>query len=619
MIRPLYFFFRILGRRGTVQAFILSFAKMVISLLQFMPMIIILPMIRIVVMPNASKGLGRAGQILPENIKVVLENFVQNTPYQDMIIILIIAATIAQVLQGIITVIINQVMEVFLSKKQTALARSLFRSFLTYDYGRFKGDRPLQLITNGCVALTTVSKSLALLISSGFTIILATALLIYFFPLASLFGMGSFLTLTVISRFILAPYLKHLKVSGERAYQKAARSLEDRFDALKELKILGREKHLSEQFLEKTKKDAERSRALEIAKNTLQTILSSLHYLSLLVGFFAAVWFDYTPERTSAFLFVYILVMMRVVASVDILFGEYTAIKLQELNLEESYILMRELIGINLTQDDTTIPFEKEIKLENITFGYRDTGGSKPSKNAVGNISITIRKGEVVALVGKNGCGKTTLVDLLSAYHIPDKGKLLVDGAEITFHNAKSWQKNIGYVVQKPHIIDDSILENIIIGVDAERVDMERLAHITRITNLDEVTENLPDGIHSEVGSKGSKLSGGQAQRISIARALYRDSQVLFLDEATKSIDAASEKDILRGIAEHWKEKSIVMITHRVETLRQADKIYVMEQGKIVDQGTFEELSDTSELFRKLLGKEEIDQPEEIPAHQSTG
>ncbi len=606
MIRSLYFFFRIIGKRGITQLTILSAGQMVTSILQFLPMLLILPMIRLVVSPNSKKGMGRAGEILPESAKTVIENFLQSTSYQDLLVILVIAAIIAQIFQGFMTTFINNITDLFLSRKQIALARSLFRNFLTYDYGRFKGGNPVQLIDRGCLSLSAVSKSISLVLSNTFTFVIASSVLVYFFPIASIFGLSSFLMLTMASRFILAPYLQKLGAKEEKLRVQAQNVLEDRFGALKELKILGREQHLSERFIEKTKKDAERARALLISNNLITTISSSLHYGSLLVGFFAAIWYDYPPERISTFLFVYIIVMMRVAGSVNIILQQSTDIKMQELALESSYALIKELVAIDLVQSAEKIGFEKEAKLENISFQYHSKSNKK---NVLENFSLTVHKGEFVALVGKNGSGKTTVIDLLSAYHIPDKGRLLADGVPITFNNAQSWQRNIGYVIQKSHIIDDTILANITIGVEEDQIDLERLAHIIEVTKLDEVIDGLAHGINTKVGQKGNKLSGGQAQRLSIARALYGNSQMLLLDEATKSIDAATEKQIMKSITRHWKDKSIVMITHRLETLRQADKIYVLSQGEIVGAGNFEELSETNEPFRQLLGKDDDDAP----------
>lgn len=600
MIRSLYFFFRIIGAKGITQLTILSTGQMIASILQFLPMLLVLPMIRLVVSPDSGKSLGRAGQIIPESAKSIIENFLQSTPYQDILVVLVIAAITAQIFQGFMTAVINNVADLFLSRKQVALARSLFRNFLTYDYGRFKSGNPVELIENGCLGLTLVSRGLSIALSNAFTFGIASIVLIYFFPIASIFGISSFLILTIFSRFILAPYLKKFGAEQEKALLQARNKLTDRFEALKELKILGREKHLSERFIEKTQKDADRERALTIANNLLTTILSSLHYGSLLVGFFAAIWYEYPPERISAFLFVYIIVMIRVSASVNIMLQQFIIIKTQELSLENSYALMKELLNLDLDQDNQKMSFTENIRLENISFRYH---GKNNQENILENFNFTVNKGEFIALVGKNGSGKTTVIDLLSAYHIPDKGRLLADGIEVTFNNAQNWQKNIGYVIQKSHIIDDSILANITIGVKEEQFDLERLAHIIEVTKLDEVIAGLSDGINTQVGPKGKKLSGGQAQRLSIARALYSNSQILLLDEATKSIDAATEKQIMENITRYWKDKSIVMITHRLETLRQADKIYLLDRGRIVAEGNFDELSKNSELFCQLLGK----------------
>ena len=239
---------------------------------------------------------------------------------------------------------------------------------------------------------------------------------------------------------------------------------------------------------------------------------------------------------------------------------------------------------------------KKDLTLEEITFSY--SGTRMP---VIDNLNIKIDANTSVAFVGKTGVGKTTIADIILGLLRPDSGRMLVDGVEITDDNLPGWQKNLGYIPQDIYLQDDTVTQNIAFGVPDEKIDMNIVRDAARIANIHNfVTEELPNGYQTVVGERGVRLSGGQRQRIGIARALYHNPEVLVLDEATSDLDGATEKEVFEAINNIARTKTLIIIAHRLTTVRGCDVVYVLEKGKIVGQGKYDELMESNTEFRKM-------------------
>ena len=245
------------------------------------------------------------------------------------------------------------------------------------------------------------------------------------------------------------------------------------------------------------------------------------------------------------------------------------------------------------------VKFEKDIQLKNIVFKYPN------SKNLVlKKLSLKILAKNVVALVGKTGSGKTTIVDLIMSIIDPLNGTLEVDGKIINSNNCKSWQKIIGYVPQQIYLANDTIEANIAFGVDVDKIDFSEIERSAKIANLHEfVTNQLPEGYKTFIGERGVRLSGGQRQRIGIARALYNNPKVLIMDEATSALDSLTEKGIMQTINELRNDITIIIIAHRLSTVRECDQIYLVDNGKIIAQGNFLELVKKNDMFSSMVSQ----------------
>jgi ATP-binding cassette subfamily C protein len=220
------------------------------------------------------------------------------------------------------------------------------------------------------------------------------------------------------------------------------------------------------------------------------------------------------------------------------------------------------------------------------------------------NININIGKRDSIGIVGATGAGKTTLVDIFLGLLVPQKGLIKVDGLEVNDDNRREWQNNLGYVPQFIYLSDNTVTRNIAFGVPDQMIDLEKVKKAAKIAKIDEFIENeLPDGYETIVGERGIRLSGGQRQRIGIARALYRDPEVLVLDEATSSLDGVTEKAFIGALTDLSGVKTLLVIAHRFNTIKDCDRIYVMEKGRIIAQGSYDELMEKEERFRKMANQ----------------
>lgn len=236
-----------------------------------------------------------------------------------------------------------------------------------------------------------------------------------------------------------------------------------------------------------------------------------------------------------------------------------------------------------------------DIAIENLCFKY---DGALPNY-VLDGISLKIPQGKVTAIVGASGSGKTTLVKLMLGYYSPNEGQITVGGEDMERFNLVWWRSICGAVMQDGYVFSDSIARNI--AVSDDEIDMERLRHAARIANIADYVESLPLGYNTMIGQDGQGLSQGQRQRILIARAVYKNPQFLFFDEATNALDANNERAIVENLNEFYKGKTVVIVAHRLSTVKNADNIVVLEHGKIVEQGTHAELTALKGRYFELV------------------
>jgi ATP-binding cassette subfamily B protein len=242
------------------------------------------------------------------------------------------------------------------------------------------------------------------------------------------------------------------------------------------------------------------------------------------------------------------------------------------------------------------LPFSDHARFKSVSFRYSSNGPL-----VLDNFDLTIPKGIRMGLVGTTGSGKTTALDLLMGLLRPTTGELLVDGEPVTGSRVRAWQRSIAHVPQNIFLADTSLAENIAFGVVPDEIDMSRVQRAARQAQIAEFIEARPEGYAAKVGERGVRLSGGQRQRIGIARALYKLASVLVFDEATSALDNATEQSVMDAIGGLDRELTILLIAHRLTTVRRCDVIVEIDRGRVVSQGTYDQLLESSPSFRKMV------------------
>jgi subfamily B ATP-binding cassette protein MsbA len=241
--------------------------------------------------------------------------------------------------------------------------------------------------------------------------------------------------------------------------------------------------------------------------------------------------------------------------------------------------------------------FESSIEFKNVHFSYE-------GKMILQNINLVITKGKTIAIVGASGAGKTTLVDLIPRFHDVASGEILIDGINIKDYKIEDVRKLMGIVSQEPILFNDSIQHNIALGHDI--TDDQKIWDAAKVANAMEFVENKADKLLTTVGDRGTKLSGGEKQRITIARAIYKNPPILILDEATSSLDTVSERLVQDAINNLMQNRTSIVIAHRLSTVQNADEIIVLEKGEIKERGTHQALIAQQGIYKKLVEMQQV-------------
>ena len=262
--------------------------------------------------------------------------------------------------------------------------------------------------------------------------------------------------------------------------------------------------------------------------------------------------------------------------------------------LYDDFVNLKENTQLKNHASENVLHFNDQITIKDLTYRYPSA-----ENDSVSNLNLTIKKGEAIGLVGSSGAGKTTLVDIILGLLEPTGGYIEIDNIHIT-ENLAGWQKNIGYIPQHIFLSDNTIKRNIAFGVADEEINEEGLERAIHAAQLEKLISELPAGVNTEIGERGVRLSGGQRQRIGIARALYHNPQVLIMDEATSALDNITEKYVIEAIERLKGDRTIITIAHRLTTVKNCDCLYLMKHGRIIAQGTYDELLNKSSDFKEM-------------------
>lgn len=379
------------------------------------------------------------------------------------------------------------------------------------------------------------------------------------------------------------------------------KAIQQGLGVIKEIRVLHREKTFIQTLEKSMWQTIKAARYQFLANHITQPYMEFISVAGLLSIAILLVLMGHEAETIAPTLILFAAAFIRLkpaIASVvqgvnNLRFGVVSIDPIHEdLTLLEKHALKKS----NQTKDNNSTGMQLHHRLDLEGVWYRYPGSDQ---YALKDITLTLPKGHSIAFVGSTGAGKTTIVDVILGLLKPEKGRIAADGMDI-HDNLSAWQRNIGYIPQFIYLTDDTIRHNVALGLADKNINEEQLQHAIQASQLETFVESLPQGLDTVIGENGIRLSGGQRQRIGIARALYHNPEILVMDEATSSLDNVTEKSVIMALDALKKNRTIIMIAHRLTTVQNCDVLYYIKNGKIESSGTYNELIKTSNEFKAL-------------------
>lgn len=474
------------------------------------------------------------------------------------------------------------------------LREQLYQKYLSLPYGEYVNLKAGDLISRITADIQEVEisiiKMIEIIFKSPLIIIGSIAFMIFVSPQLSLFV----LVLLVFTVFIIGGISKSLKRKSTVVQERLGNITSQVEESVYSMKVIKAYNGQEEQY-EKFEKENEGYRSMLTQLIRRQDLSSPLSEFLGITIVLALMWFGARLVFAGSLLpetfFAFIVAFYQVIDPAKSLSNAYFNIQkgLAAYERVEGFLLKPEEESSSRERD---LVMENALEIKNLSFGYEE--GAK----VLDDINTTIRKGETVALVGTSGGGKTTLIDVISGIYPVQDGEITLDGKDIRSFSLKEWRGLFGIVSQVPILFHDTVARNIGFAQDVSREDIIRAA---KVANAHEFISDLPQGYDTVIGDKGMKLSGGQRQRITIARAVLYNPEILILDEATSSLDSESEKLVQEALEHITRDRTSIVIAHRLSTVTNADRILVMDGGRILDYGRHDELLDRSKVYQKLV------------------
>jgi len=547
------------------------------------------------------------------NPKLIETNVFLNTIYQKTSLIGIVDETKFIIFLGslsffgIIISITLRMTSIYLTgrfsfRKESSISTSLMKSYLHQPYVWFLSQNSSNISKTILAEVNHVVHG-----ALGPAVNLLSHSLLTFFLFLMLFLINPILTLTIslglsISYGLIYYLTRHylFRLGSDRLQSNTNRFfiLNEAFGAFKAVKIGGLEKNYVKNFTKSAHQYAKTLSISQIFIFTPRFILEGIAFGGMIVIVILLINQGRGFTNIIPILTVYVFAGYRLIPSLQQIYAAFSQLRFSKESLN---ILYRDIKSFSYFESASSkidpMKFVKNIKLNNICYQYPNN-----QKLTLKNINITIPINHKIGIVGVTGSGKTTLVDIIIGLINPKIGTISVDDNPVNDSNKRSWQKNIGYVPQQIYLADKSIKNNIAFGLNSEDINLEQVKLVAKISNLHEYVMNeLPENYNTIVGERGVRLSGGQIQRIGIARALYHNPQLIVFDEATSSLDNFTEKVVMEAIDNlNNKNVTIIHIAHRLDSLKNCNKIYLLTDGKIKDEGHYNELIKFSEKFNKI-------------------
>ena len=562
----------ILDRRQKVHLFFLLVAFIIGSFLELLGVSAILPLVNVIMDPSVLET---------NSTYALLARLLQASDVRDFIVKACVALIVVYVLKDVYLLFMYNLQFGYTYKNKARIANNLMGVYMQQDYLELINHnvadllRSLSTDIDCCFALIL---ALLNILCESFTALALVAYLMIQSPqtmLSLLVIMGLFVL--VFTHF----YRRRLAACGARYRDRDAvrqKWLLQTFHGIKEIKVMGREQFFYQNYTAANYAYADADREQNLNQMLTRPMIE-IACIGGLLGIIAAQIAGGAPVQDYiSVLSVFAMAAMRLLPSFNRIMSNASSVMASLPGLDALCDDMRRASAMRRTlppQTDAPIHLQQAIRVEGVTFAYPGT-----ETPVFSDVDLVIPKNRSVAFIGPSGAGKTTIADVILGLMQPRKGRVTVDGADI-YHSIASWHRLVAYIPQNIYLIDDTIRANVTFGTAEGEVDDDRVWQALQSAQLDDFVRSLDHGLDTIVGDQGVKLSGGQRQRIGIARALYNDPEVLVLDEATSALDNETEKAVMDAINSLQGSKTMVIIAHRLTTVRGCDIVYEVKGGRI--------------------------------------
>ena len=483
------------------------------------------------------------------------------------------------------------VQNTFVTRNRNRMISRVMREFLNRPYEEYLGADIPTVFRLTDSDIPNAFQLVLVMIQMVTEVVVAVSLsvmLVVVSPMMSLFIVIIFLGMTLIITKVLKPRLNRIGHQNQNIQSRIAKWRIQSIYGLKDVKVLHREEFFVRNYYESGAIGANVARNYAVLNNTPRLLIETIFMAAMLIFIMLYILNGGDISVLAPQLTAFAVAAVRIMPGTNRINTYLSEIAYSQPCLDYLYENLNESMKMDVNGSVTGLTGEKKaelpkmelhdrIVLDHITYAYPNT-----SKNIFTDAHMEVKKGQSVGIMGPSGAGKSTIVDILLGLLHAQEGTITCDGVSI-FDNYSSWLAKIGYIPQAIYLIDESIRDNIAFGIDEDKIDDNRIWEVLEEAQLKEFVEELPEGLDTTIGDRGVRISGGQRQRLGIARALYHDPEILVFDEATSALDTDTEKAVMDAVNSFHGRKTMVIIAHRLNTIAKCDVIYTVEDEKITE------------------------------------
>ena len=475
------------------------------------------------------------------------------------------------------------------------VTNKLFKIYINAPYSFHIINNPSVLIRNITQSVSgAINTILSTLTVTREILILIVVFILLFLnePVVSISVFSILILITGLFMFFTRQTLISRGEQVQFLFEDQMKTMNHTLGSIRETKILNRENYLTNLFMHQVDKIEKHSFFSYFLSQTPRLFLEFIAVFTVALTTIIFVLINLSNEQILPTISLLAVCAIRLIPAFNSIVSSISTRRFSKASLK---IVSGEMINVpiedkfknkNLIEEKNykKYLFKDQIKFENVFFSHENSNAK-----ILQNISLEIRRGQKVGIIGKSGAGKSTLIDLILSLIKPIEGKILIDDSNLEY-NLRDWQKQIGCVPQDIYLLDDTIKNNIAFGLNTNDINQERILKSIELSRLKDYVSSLEKKENTVVGNRGIRVSGGQKQRIGIARALYHDPKILILDEATSSLDTINERKIMEEIYNTAENINLIIITHRHKSVSRCDKVYLLDNGKIIDEGKYADL-----------------------------